>query len=325
VEFWALQEMASEEAFDALLVALGADWNGNLATLHSGQRVAFVYDTRVVSQVGAAAHILESYDHAFASRPPLELDIDVALPDTTVRIRMITLHMKAFGDVESRDRREEAAGRLKNRLDFLYPPDLAIIVLGDFNDELTGSITVGRDSPYAEFVADGDNYLFLTLPLEQANTGTFCGSSASCLGGSTIDHILISNELIDEAGGQAAARYEAAITGIPGFVFNTSDHAPVWASFDFNGSTSAETLPDRLSDLQVYPVPAGDRIWIDGAGAEPGARWQFLDVSGRTVARGRLDRQRMTVSLEGLADGLYLLRVDDGSGGALSRPVIIAR
>ncbi len=68
----------------------------------------------------------------------------------------------------------------------------------------------------------------------------------------------------------------------------------------------------------VFPLPAADRLFIDGADA--GAPLLLLDARGRVVLRATGQAGRTTMDVSGLAPGIYLLRSE-----ADAVPVVIAR
>jgi choice-of-anchor B domain-containing protein len=59
--------------------------------------------------------------------------------------------------------------------------------------------------------------------------------------------------------------------------------------------------------LRVYPNPAGEHLFIE---AKAGSSFQIIDPLGRIFHSGVISAQRQKVSLEGLARGLYWLKVD---------------
>ncbi len=153
IDLWGVQEIADNGDFEDLLDALGDDYDGQLATNSGEQKVGFIYNTNVV-RVRQIRHVLESFEQVFAFRPPLQLEADITLPDTTVTVTFIVLHMKAFSDPDSYQRRVDASVRLKNHIDFTSLDNEQVVVLGDFNDELERSTSAGRTSPYNNFVTD---------------------------------------------------------------------------------------------------------------------------------------------------------------------------
>ncbi|MDQ7039684.1 MAG: endonuclease/exonuclease/phosphatase family protein [Rhodothermus sp.] len=314
IDLWALQEVSDPAAFQRLLDSLGSDYEGILgepAVPGVTQRIAFVY-RRAVIQRRRSEHILTPFASAFGYRPPLLLEAAVHLPDTTVIITFITLHMKAGTDLSDYNRRQEAAQRLKSRLDLLYG-DRPIVVLGDWNDELQRSIIPGFTSPYANFLADANNYRFVTEPLDAADLPTWCGNSATCRTGSTIDHILITDELFGAYEEDSATRFSALLEAIPGFVFSTSDHLPVYARFQFAAATATEVQRTRPVAVQLYPNPARDRATLIWDGDRGPVTIRIWDVLGRLVRQWeRLPAsgsQRLEIDLEGLTAGVYLVEV----------------
>jgi len=313
IDLWAVQEIADPNDFNVLLSELGTGFDGVLATESSQQRIGFIYKTDAIQNV-VTGHILTQFGFDFATRPPLQLEADVVLPDTTVRVTFITVHMKAFGDLDSYNRRVDASNRLKNNIDFLRPND-PIVVLGDMNDELLRSIAGGRTSPYQNFVDDTAAYAFLTLPLDQQNIDTFCGNS-SCSTGSTLDHILITDELFSAYEASSSARFEELLTSITGYTASTSDHLPVFARFDFATGTAVEAseIPSAMV-APAYPNPFHARTTLTYTLSRPGpVEVAVFDLLGRrvaTLAEGKRPpgRHRIVWEADTLPPGMYLLRL----------------
>lgn len=330
IDLWALQEVSDTQAFDDLLATLGPDYAGTLATNSGQQRIAFVYKTAVIHP-RRIEHILEDFSHDFASRPPLKLEADVTLADTTVVVTFITVHMKCCGGTDDRERRQNAAQRLKNHIDFTSLNREAVVVLGDFNDELHDTIAAGSDSPYLNFINDPDDYLFATSDLDLAGTPTFCSNTA-CTSGSTLDHILLTDELFTALEPGFTDRFASLISDLGGYVTNTSDHLPVYARFRFARNTAREdapAVPSTLSLEAVYPLPFTDALTLRVTLDRPEPMTVSLyDLLGRRMLRrwfppgiGIQD-----VRLEGtaLASGPYVLVLEAG-GRSFRRLVLHSR
>ncbi|QXD15179.1 endonuclease/exonuclease/phosphatase family protein [Rhodocaloribacter litoris] len=329
VDLWAVQEIADPDDFDALLAGLGSTYAGLLATESGTQRIGFIYKTGLLRPRNYG-HILTDFASDFAGRPPLQLEADITLGDTTLTVTFITVHMKAFSDLASYERRLQASQRLKNRLDFLLP-GVPVIVLGDFNDELLNSITPGRPSPYDNFVQDPDDYFFPTLALEAAGQATFC-SSSTCAAGSTIDHILITDELVPHYVPGSAERYEALLDALGSYTVTTSDHLPVVARFDFARATTTRPIPGVPDGpaLTAAPHPFRDRTTLSFTLARTGAvRLAVYDTYGREVAR-LVDRplpagfHRVDFDAAGRPSGLYMVYLRTPNGQT-SRPLLHVR
>lgn len=260
IDLWAVQEITDPNEFNRLVSALGDGYAGRLA--NSGSlRIGYIYKTDVITTIRSVQHILVGLRASnnltlFASRPPLQMEAEVTVADTSLTITFIVLHMKCCGDPNSHIRRKEASERLKIRIDFTALDTEPVIVLGDFNDELEDSITSGRDTPFRNFLDDPDDFTFLTLPLDQQNIGTFCFTD-SCNSGSTIDHILVSNELVPFYEAGSIDRFHELTQEITRYRDTTSDHLPVFASFRFDKGTATEeeTVSPALAVDPVYPNP----------------------------------------------------------------------
>ncbi len=101
--------------------------------------------------------------------------------------------------------------------------------------------------------------------------------------------------------------------------------------FDFNQpvtTNDAVTLVQRPNGLvaaqpaaaawHLYPNPATGRVTLEAA---PGATATLLDVTGRVVRRARFTDSALT--LDGLAPGLYVVRVTAPDGVATSRRLVV--
>ncbi len=316
IDLWAVQEIADVSDFDQLLADLGGAYDGNLATIHSGQRIGFIYKTDVV-KVRSIGHILESFSSDFAGRPPLEMEADVTVGDTTVTITFITVHMKAFSDISSYNKRLAASQRLKNHIDFTTLATEPVIVLGDFNDELLDSITPGQESPYDNFVQDGEDYFFPSMALEQAGEGTYC-SNGSCSSGSNLDQILITDELLPNFVTDSADRYDELVSAISSYTSTTSDHLPVLSRFGFARPTATLPGPELPTSARLappYPNPFSATTHLAYDLDRPGpVHLVVYDMLGRAVATLEeglrpAGTHRLVFDASPLPPGLYLLRL----------------
>ena len=228
-DVWSLEEVVARQTFEDLLASLPA-YDGVLAndTIVEGgsgsysaseQKPALLFKSDVAELVSARI-ILPDKSFEFGSRPPLEVRLSVSLGGVTEERIYILLHMKAFGDAESRERRADASTALKAFLDETYPTE-KVTVLGDWNDDLDGS------SPFANFVRDPD-YSFPTQELTDDGIGTTCSSS------NTIDHQMVTDELAADRVSGTVEAYELE-DQVSGYCDNTSDHKPVLVRYRFGG------------------------------------------------------------------------------------------
>ncbi len=324
IDVWALQEIREPSYFYRLLDSLGSDYDGQLGP-DTYLRLGFIYRTEVLQQVQPIQQILQTQSSDFGGRPPLRLDARVVLPDTSFDVTLINVHMKARSDAASYEKRKRAAQALKTYID-VFLASRAVILLGDFNDELEQSIYAGNPSPYQAFVADSlpspdpQYYFFPSLYLERAGAWSLCGWQ------SLIDHIGVSDELVPLYEKNSAGVFRELFTAIPGYCSLVSDHIPVYARFKRASATDAPRV--RLASLRwrVYPNPFHDHLMIDIEGvAEPTVRLELFDLLGRNVAVRTVriaasGRIRWEVGRT-LAPGVYFLRISMGTHSIITKVV----
>ncbi len=202
------------------------------------QKIGFIYNTSKVQLVSSRVMFVAMYDSILArtktlanyptgtsssfwssGRLPFMATFDVTVNGTTRRIRMIDIHGKSASDQTSYNRRQYDANILRDSLNAHYKHD-NIILLGDFNDDVYGSITSGAQSSYKSFMDDATNFNAITYALNQSGASTFPSSI------SFIDNIIISNEL-SNAYVNTSATVEDPRTYINNYSATTSDHLPV--------------------------------------------------------------------------------------------------
>lgn len=139
-------------------------------------------------------------------------------------VHMVVLHAKSSSDAASYSRRVYDVQVLKDSLDFYYK-NANVIMLGDYNDRVIGSIYTGHDSPYKIYVDDNTNYSDVTYALDQAGATSFIGGSG------LIDHITINKGFFTDYLNNSA-KIENPSAYIPNYGVKTaSDHYPVAARF----------------------------------------------------------------------------------------------
>lgn len=235
LDIWGLEEVVSVTAFNNLKSQLPgyAGFLANDPSVLNGaayysdfsnteQKVGILYKTSVASVLGAKV-ILTANDYDFAGRPPLEVKLRVSLNSRTEDIVVIIFHAKAGSDTTSWQRRTNASAALKSYLDTTYPTT-KVVVIGDYNDDLDTSITVGKASPYANFVNAPASYTLPTKALSDARISTTTGYPDA------VDHQMLTNEMAPQyvAGSAEAYRVDQYISG---YGTTTTDHFPVLSRY----------------------------------------------------------------------------------------------
>ena len=233
MDIWGVAEVVDASAFHALvesmpgyqvLLADDALVVGGAANYSAGeQKVGLVYREDIVT-VRSAKIALGDQDYAFAGRPPLEAHLDVTIAGQTRPLVVLVLHAKALSDADAWQRRSEGAAALKSYLDSAYP-DESVLVVGDFNDVLEGSISPGEESPYRAFVQDTSDYFFISSEL--------ASGSGSTVGHNTvIDHHLVTDELRPRYVEGSVQIYRVD-KFVQAYGSTTSDHYPVISHYEW--------------------------------------------------------------------------------------------
>jgi len=190
------------------------------------QKLALIYRTQVATFRSAQLILTgdATTENDFAYRPPLRVDLDVHLADGgTDPLTVIVLHLKTYTDATSYQRRVASAAELKTYLDNTLPTQ-KVAVVGDWNDDLDIS-TSGAATPFQSFLTDPARYTFVTRVLTESNQGTQTF-------GSTIDHQLVTNELLPQLHQGSVAVIHPELWGISSYTTTTSDHWPVCSRWE---------------------------------------------------------------------------------------------
>jgi endonuclease/exonuclease/phosphatase family metal-dependent hydrolase len=210
----ALQEVASELAFERLLRALPR-YAGALSGYAWTQKTALLWDADRLELM--SVHAIEGLDDA--GRPPLEVRLRDKRDGRDLLV--VVVHAKAQADAQSYDKRSHLAQGLKTHLDIEHPRT-PLILLGDFNDLLIGSLTAGADTPYRLFL-DDPAYAAPTRALDQPTA-----AETSFAWGATVDHVLVSDELAARVvPGSVEVLRDELLARYPDYTSSVSDHFPV--------------------------------------------------------------------------------------------------
>lgn len=230
VDLWGIEEIIGTTEFTGVVsgltgyaAVLATDVPaGNFYYALAEQKVAVVYRTSKVTVLSAQL-ILTTSSYDFGGRPPLEVRLRVAGNGATRDLYVIVLHMKAYSDLGSYNRRLAAAASLKSYLDGTRVAD-NVMVVGDWNDDVDVSTSTPNPTPYANFVNDGTHFRFPTKELSDSNRRTTASSSA------TIDHQLFNAPLFSS---YVVGSASVSVPAIASYASTTTDHYPVTTRYVF--------------------------------------------------------------------------------------------
>ncbi|MCL3779867.1 T9SS type A sorting domain-containing protein [Prolixibacteraceae bacterium JC049] len=230
-----LNELAGSDRFEAAVgPRYSYDFNAPTSTFPA-QRICFIYDKNTVVNRGDFSMFsnlyqdksttnIDGYTGSAGSfwasgRLPHMMEADVTINGVTETINFINFHAKCCDD--SYDRKLADASFLLNEMNTAYS-DKNLVVLGDYNDYVDGSMTSGKTSPYANWYTNKTNFDHVV--------------TAS----SNIDHISISNELYDE--------YQLLDNSSSESNVSISDHSPIMLRMKFH-SYKSSLLAENASQL----------------------------------------------------------------------------
>lgn len=182
----ALQEVASEADFNRL-VKLMPGWTGVFYPINNDEwNLAYLLKISEVELVSGTVRTLFEDDNWAFPRPPFE--IKVKLKSSGRELYLINLHLKCCGGSDNESSRRSASEQMKEYLDQQRPDD-AVVMLGDFNDEITPASAA--ENPFLNFIEDASNYFFADMTVAQGSQLWWSYPSWP----SHIDHILVTNEI----------------------------------------------------------------------------------------------------------------------------------
>ena len=182
----ALQEVASEADFNRL-VKLMPGWTGIFYPINNDAwNLAYLLKNSETELIDETVRTLFEDDFWAFPRPPFE--IIVRHKDSGRELVLINLHLKCCGGSDNESSRRSASQQLKEYLDE-QRPDAAVVMLGDFNDEITSASAA--ENPFLNFIQDPTNYAFADMAIAKGSQLWWSYPSWP----SHIDHILVTDEL----------------------------------------------------------------------------------------------------------------------------------
>lgn len=274
------------------------------------QKVCVLYNQATVTPILAESKALLTDKYSYptsnawsSGRLPYLFVANVTINGFTRKIHVIGIHAKSGTTTAEYERRLSDINDLKAEIDRNYP-NANLVMLGDYEDEVTTSITTGKPSSYSAFAADTSAYRIITKPLETTSCVTFVSAA------SFIDHITVSNEL-----GAAYVNNSSAVvmpaTGIEGpYVITTSGHNPVSARFNLSA------LPGPAASLAVSltmtPVTASGTTSLSATVSGGTAPYSYTFIGPGTIT---LKGNTATVTnLTATTPSSFTVKVADANG-----------
>ena len=232
----ALQEIRNTDSFNQLVNKLGDNWVGYRAGNGNNQELSYLINTERINYEHPYT-ILDQEEYYFAYKAPYVLEFSF----NNQNFILINVHYKCCGDgyLNLNDESDEEFRRLtssiylENYITTNFNSD-NVIILGDFNDELTDSY---ENNIFNIFTDNPDKYRFTDIEMaEQVDPWQYWSFPSWP---SHLDHILISNELFDDFNNLNSISNTILIdgeldNGWQEYDFYLSDHRPVGISLEIN-------------------------------------------------------------------------------------------
>ncbi|WP_258104860.1 endonuclease/exonuclease/phosphatase family protein [Marinoscillum sp. MHG1-6] len=201
----AVQEISDTVAFVDLGNGLEM-YSAHYSNVRYNLEVGFIYKESAFTSLSESTLLFEGDANAFP-RQVVRLD---ATHVSGLEFTLLIVHLKCCGD--GLERRKLASEALKQYIDEELS-DQAVIVTGDFNDDLESG------TPFENFINDSTNYQFADRHLTEMSYPSWP---------SHLDHILITDELFHKLRMTEVILPENCIND---YSILVSDHRPVLASF----------------------------------------------------------------------------------------------
>jgi trimeric autotransporter adhesin len=325
----AMQEVVEHASLKQVQQSLGANYSSNIspncsfaldtfdASWPSGQKMGYIFDTSIFSPITSYAYAAQNLSStnsgteywAFASgrTPFVQALLQKGTEDTTWFFNM---HAKAQADQSSYNRREVGAYFLNDTFNTYYA-QRQVVLVGDYNDKLEGSITTGNsNSPYKYMISNAMNGISLPS-LYPAQTSYVFNSSI-------IDNLCLSSAAAGKYGQTSYTILDEFYDVYDSYPYTVSDHYPYLCYF-------------KRGDQLIYPASIKDvsackqlvNLVINGKGyavqipcgdAVP-STIRIYNLQGQLLQRFDYSQGTSSLSL-GLPQGMYILQVV-GTGGRL--------
>jgi hypothetical protein len=260
----------------------------------TAQKLAFIYRKDVFSNIQTRAMLnngSNAYYNFASGRYPYLFNANVSKNGKKRNINFILLHAKSGATTTDYTRRRDAARELKDTLDADFS-NRPLVLMGDFNDELEGSIVTGYISPYDIIVKDSvksatNYYNPISLIPERA------GERSTISYSNVIDHQVINKRMDSMYIRESVDIRQDVINSVPDYLSRTtSDHYPVSSQYLLvNGDTSAVVVnppppppPTALfTGFKLWPTPFQQSLVFRSGKTLTNARISLYNSMGQKV------------------------------------------
>ena len=318
VDLLAIQEVDDINSFNQIVSNLSA-YDGYLeSTYFAG--LAYIYKPDII-QVNNIYEIYTTSEYwDYFPRSPMVMDFNYM----EQRFIVINNHFKCCGDGvldlnntnDEETRRYFANNLLKEYIDSNFPED-NVIVLGDLNDILSDD---PQNNVFQVILDDQDNYLFADLDIANGNNSDWSFPTWP----SHLDHILLTNELIDEFENENSdiqtIKIDEYLTGgWSEYDQNVSDHRPVALKLVIDETLNVSEFNNPKTVFLNNPNPFSLETKFSFTSTTDYGKIEIYNLNGQKIVSLPLEKGESSISLDAkkFSNGIYIAKM-------LSRNNIIA-
>ncbi|MFD2035319.1 chitobiase/beta-hexosaminidase C-terminal domain-containing protein [Belliella marina] len=332
-DVYAFQEITNLDKFYELVDALpGYRGFHSPAVSQAGdfseaQKLTYLYKTATVDSVTTRVLLkdvnpadLVNYpsgaDRFWASgRLPYLFEVRTNINGVQQNINLVNVHTRSNGGGESAANPRYAMRRydvnvLKDSLDTYYP-DVPLILLGDFNDDLDETVadqnaaTVNTsETSFINYINDSASYTPITISLSNAGLRTYPSFE------NVIDHQIISNEL-NNNWIVNSERIVAPYDLIPNYDNTTSDHLPVKTRFTLK--CDIESAMVIASESEVCAGSNNVTFELSGGNYDSVVGWEISTDEGYTWTGIDGSAELTSIELENLVESSMVRAILDSN------------
>lgn len=216
-------------------------------------------------------------------------------------ITLVNIHGKAGSSTADYTRRRNGAEVIQDSLDAQFS-DANVLVLGDFNDLLGGSILSGTAfSPYRYNILAG--YIPLTHPDSLPGQTTYVYRNSSI-----IDNFLANSSFANSVKSSSVEVVDRVAQYIINYSTTTSDHYPIMLTYTSPVRNTLSSDWPTFDQIQVYPNPTNDKINVEFGKLFTG-QIVLYTIDGKVLSRQDISEYRHDVSVQNIADQTIILTV----------------
>ncbi|PLX03735.1 MAG: hypothetical protein C0595_05940 [Marinilabiliales bacterium] len=320
-DVFAIQEVVAEQDLQQL-VELMPDWDYAYA-YNQYAALSFVYNTDSISDVD----FFEIYTNKSREFPRSPFVMEFTF--RAQQFMVINNHLKCCGDQEldmnddwdEEKRRFDACVLLDSYIESNYP-DSKVIITGDLNDVLSDDFD---DNVFEIFIANDNDYLATDLDIAYGDESDWSYPSWP----SHLDHLIISNELIDEYMSpgsitQTIKPDEYFEGGFSEYDNNVTDHRPVGIRIKTENHVGVpETVTEQK--INIYPNPVENKTTIWFYGALVFSKLEIFDAHGKIKLQQFVGKNtdKIDLNLGDFDGGVYFVKLTSDEGNIVVSKIIV--